>query len=248
MSTTSAFAKYVPQAWPFEYSGTMRVRRIAGGIPTDPKVAEGWIRKMLGEQSDDAIRSQVAEVMVDRGVSAEAAVEEVNANRHLNGFKRQRCANCPSAGYCTTNRHELYIEGRQLKAAIKEAASVAAAAGKLPLRSWGKTNKGLLGFISEHVCVVEDVLPLGMTEVSGISQRFVSTWRGTGIQYEEYCDNVEINFKIITDHHFTEEQWAMIFLTGGEQGIGATRSQGYGRYTVTQWEQGHPLALEANKR
>lgn len=33
------------------------------------------------------------------------------------------------------------------------------------------------------------------------------------------------------------EQWAMIWLTGEQQGIGATRSQGYGRYTVTRWEQ-----------
>lgn len=220
--TTSAFAKYVPKAYPYQYSGTLHVYRIAGGVPTDPKVAEGWIATKLGTSSESAIQAQVAEVMAERGVAAEEAVEIVNTNRHLNGFKRD------SSG--------LYIEGRQLKAAIKEAASVAAAAGKLPLRKWGMTNKGLAGFVAEHICVVEDKLPLGVTEPTGIAQRFVHTFRGTGIQYEEYCDDVDIDFTVTTDHKFDDEQWAMLWLTGEQQGIGATRSQGYGRYTVTKWE------------
>ena len=223
MSTpASAFEKYRPAAWPYRFAGTLHIDRICGGIPTDPKVAEGWLRTKLGTSDDALIQQQVAEVMAERGVTADEAVKEVNTNRHLNGFKRN------SAG--------LYIEGRQLKAALKEAASVAAAAGKLPLRSWGKTNKGLLGFVAEHVCVVEDVLPLGVTEPSGVAQRFVHTFRGTGIQYEEYVDNAKVDFTILSDHDFTDEQWAMIWLTGEQQGIGATRSQGYGRYTVTSWE------------
>lgn len=218
----SAFAKYRPLAWPNEYRGAMHVTRIAGGTPSDPKVAEGWLKTKLGAQSDALIQQQVAEVMVERGITAEEAVTEIDSLRHLNGFRR--------------DEQGLYIEGRQLKAALKEAASVAAAAGKLPLRSWGKTNKGLLGFISEHVCVVEDRLHLGVTEPSGVAQRFVHTFRGTGIQYEEYVDDAKIEFTIITDYEFSEEQWAMILLTGEQQGIGATRSQGYGRYTVTSWE------------
>ncbi len=225
MTTTqpvSAFAKYIPQAWPYRYRGTMHVDRICGGIPTDPKVAEGWLRTKLGATDEAQIQKQVAEVMAERGVTEQEAVEEVNTNRHLNGFKRDESG--------------LYIEGRQLKAAIKEAASVAVAAGKLNSRGWGKTNKGLLNFLAEHVCVVEDRLPLGVTEPTGVNQRFVSTWRGTGIQYEEYVDGPEVGFTILTDYEFTEEQWAMIWLTGSQQGIGATRSQGYGRYTVTEWK------------
>lgn len=222
MTVTSAFETYRVKAYPHTFNGTIRVHRIAGGIPTDPKVAEGWIRTKLGATNDDLVQAQVAEVMTERGISAEEAVAEVDANRHLNGFKRDESG--------------LYIEGRQLKAAIKEAASVAAAAGKLPLRKWGLTGKGLNGFIAEHICVLDDKMHLGITEPTGINQRFVHTWRGTGIQYEEYCDNVDVNFTITTDHDFTEEQWAMIWLTGEQQGIGATRSQGYGRYTLTRWE------------
>jgi hypothetical protein len=219
--TTSAFAKYATKAYPHRFAGTLLIDTVCGGIPSDPKVAEGWLKTKLGS-TDDLLRAQVAEVMVERGVTAEEAAAIVDTTKHLNGFKR--------------DEHGLYIEGRQLKAAIKEAASVAAAADKLPLKSWGKTNKGLLGFIAEHVCVIEDRLHLGVTEPTGINQRFVHTWRGSGIQYEEYVTDAKVDFTIATDHEFTPEQWAMLWLTGEQQGIGATRSQGYGRYTVTRWE------------
>jgi hypothetical protein len=219
----SAFPEFEAAAWPFEYSGTMIVDRIAGGVPSNPRVAEGWIRTKLGEQAEAAIQNQVAQTMAERGVSAEEAAKLVNDSRNLNGFKR-------------TEAGVLYIEGRQLKAAVKEAASVAGAVGKIPLKSWGQTRKGLLNFIAEHVAVVEDVLELGVSEPTGINQRFVSTFRGTGIQYEEFVDEAEINFTIRTDFEFSREHWAQIWLTGGQQGIGATRSQGYGRYTVTRWD------------
>ena len=137
----------------------------------------------------------------------------------------------------------MYIEGRQLKSAIKEAASVARSVDKLPNR-WGATNKGILGFVAEHICVVEDRLYLGVNQPTGIAQRFVPTFRGTGIQYEEYVEHCDIDFTILSDYEFSEEQWAMLWLTGQEQGIGSSRGQGFGRYTITRWEQ----ITEAPKR
>jgi hypothetical protein len=38
------------------------------------------------------------------------------------------------------------------------------------------------------------------------------------------------------DWEFTEEQWAAMWLTGEQNGLGAQRSQGNGRYTVTRWD------------
>lgn len=220
--TQSVFEKFRDKAWPWEFHGQLQVDRIAGGIPTDPRVAEGWLRTKLGDK-DDQIRELVATTMVERGVSAEEAAKIVDELKHLNGFKRDE-------------EMGLYIEGRQLKAAIKEAASVAMAAGKLASRGWGKTNKGLLSYAAEHICVMEDRLYLGVGEASGVSQRFVHTFRGSGIQYEEYCDDVTIDFTIMTDHDFSDEEWALIWLTGEQQGIGASRSQGFGRYAVTAWD------------
>lgn len=218
----SVFAKYVHKEYPYQFAGSLLVGVIAGGTPTDPKVAEGWLRTKLGVDKDDLIRSMVAEVMVERGVTADEAAEIVNTNKHLNGFKR--------------DENGLYIEGRQLKAALKEAASIAVAAGALTARGWGKTNKGLLSYLAEHVFVREDKLHLGVAEPTGIAQRFVHTFRGSGIQYEEYVEDAKIDFTVMSDHDFADKEWAAIWLRGEQNGIGASRSQGFGRYTVTRWE------------
>lgn len=220
----SVFAKFVPKAYPYNYAATLLVGRIAGGTPSDPKVAEGWLRSKLGIDKDELIREAVAELMVERGISAEEATEEVSKRKHLNGFKR--------------DDRGLYIEGRQIKAALKEAASVAANAGKIKGgRVWGETKKGLKGWFPEHVFVVEEKIYLGVTEATGISQRFVQGRFGSAIQYEEYVDEAKLEFTVTTDHKFTDEQWAMIWLTGEQQGVGACRSVGYGRYEVIRWEE-----------
>ncbi len=105
-----------------------------------------------------------------------------------------------------------------------------------PKERWGISKKGTLSFFPEHVFVQEDILPLGVMEPTGIGQRFVHTWRGSAIQYEEYVDDAVIVATIATDFEFSDEQWGLLWLTGQEQGLGASRSQGYGRYTVTGWE------------
>jgi hypothetical protein len=221
VTSVAAFAGYRAQAYPYEFAGTLHVATIAGGTPSDPKVAEGWLKSKLADP-DDLIREKVAEVMVERGITAEEAAAEVDRLRHLNGFKR--------------DDKGLYIDGRQLKAAIKEAGSIAVAARKLKKSGWGSTNKGIKSFLAEHVFVLEDRLYLGVAEPTGIAQRFIHTFRGTGIQYEEFVQDAVISFTVATDQSLTDEEWAMIWLTGEQNGIGAARSQGYGRYTVTSWE------------
>jgi hypothetical protein len=218
---TSVFASYQQKAWPIRFAGSLVIGTIAGGIPTDERVAEGWLKTKLADK-DDLIREAVAKTMVERGITAEEAAKEVDSLKHLNGFKRDELG--------------LYIEGRQLKAALKEAVSVAVASGKLQLKGWGETRKFITGYFPEHVFVLEDRLHLGVNEPTGIVQRFVHTFRGTGIQYEEYVEDAKVSFTVVTDHEFTDEQWAMIWLTGEQQGIGASRSQGFGRYEVTSWE------------
>lgn len=219
---TSAFAAHTNTAWPHRYNATITVTNLAGGVPSDPNVAKGWLGTKLADK-DDLIRDLVAQTMVERGITADEAATEVDKLKHLNGFKR--------------NEHGLYIEGRQLKAAIKEAAGVARAAEKLK-RQWGATNKGVLGFVAEHIMVVEDTLQLDVTEPSRVLQSFPKNPRTgqTGIQYTEVIDKTSFDFTIISDYKFADQEWAMLWLTGEQQGIGASRSQGFGRYEVTRWE------------
>lgn len=231
----SAFSEQLQmEAWPHRFRGTIQVTNIAGGTPENTKVAEGWIRSKMGLDSEEQIQEAVAKTMLELGISAEEAAEKVAKNRHLNRFK--------------FDEEGLYYEGRCLKAAIKEAVSVAVDAGKFTPRGLGvNSRKGALSFVAEHVFVVEDKLYLGTKEPSGITQKFVHTFRGSGIQYEEYVEDATLSFTVITDKDFSQRDWAMIWLTAQQQGIGASRSQGYGRFLMTEWERITPLkALKAS--
>lgn len=212
------FEKYRPVAYPYNFIATLRIGTIAGGTPTNEKVAEGWLRSKLGVPRDDLIREEVAKIMLERGVTAEQAAAELSDTKHLNGFRRD------SDGV-------LFIEGRQIKAAIKEAANI-----RWPKDRWGPSRKGTQSFFSEHVFVLDDKVSLGVTDCTSIAQRFVHTWRGSAIQYEETVDDAEISFRVTTDFEFSDEQWGLLWLTGEQQGIGASRSQGYGRYEIIGWE------------
>lgn len=221
------FDHFMSEAWPYRFRATLAMNTIAGGVPSDPKVAEGWLRTKL-QDHDDAIREAVATTMAERGISVTEATEIVDKQKHLNGFKR-------------TPDGALYIEGRQVKAAIKEAVNVAVAAGKIEGKGWGTTRKGSSGFVAEHVMVVEDEIVLSrdgvpITEPDAVIQRFVHTFRGNGIQYEEVCRAVELTFTVRSDWAFEERFWALLWLTGGLQGLGSSRSQGMGRYEVAEWE------------
>lgn len=221
---TSAFAKYIPRAWPIQFAGTLHIKAVAGGIPGDSKVAEAWLKTKFTDH-DDQIRAMVAETMAERGITAEEATKYVSDLKHLNGFKR--------------DEQGLYIEGRQLKAALKEAVNVCIGSGKIKTgRAWGETKKGITSYFPEHVFVLEDRLHLGVTEPSRVLQSFPKNKRTnqTGIQYTEIVEDAKVDFTIATDHKFTDEEWAMIWLTGEKQGIGASRSQGFGTYEVTRWD------------
>lgn len=240
----SVFANLHEQAWPFRYAGQLTVECLVGGTPFDEKVAEGWL-KTKWAASDDLIRDEIARVMVERNLTKEQATEQVDLNRHLTGFKADDTG--------------LFIEGRQLKAAIKEAVSCAVASGKLQGPGWGRTSKGILSYMAEHAFVIERKLYIhdetgnivqkakSADEDSpvGVMQNFVHTWRGNGIKYEQYVENAVLNFTVWSDHPFTAEQWAHIWMVGEFQGIGASRSQSYGRYAVTRWDEiGEPVTAK----
>jgi hypothetical protein len=228
--TQGVFDDWRTRSYPFKFDGTINVQTLVGGVPSDPNIARGWIESKLKEtSSDQRIQELIALTMVERNVSQTEAVQIVNDLKNLNGFKKGTENDTDHVG-------ELYVEGRQLKAALKEAVSVAVAAGKLEMTKWGNTRKWLTNYFPEHVFVLEERLYLGVNEPSGIFQQFVHTHRGSSVQYQEYAENVSFDFTVITDHDFSDKDWAMIWTTGQYQGIGASRSQGYGTYVVTKWE------------
>ncbi|HJS83813.1 MAG TPA: hypothetical protein VJ742_13385 [Nitrososphaera sp.] len=220
----STFAEWHKNVYKYRYDGHIHVGILVGGIPTDPKVAEGWLKaKLVPANDEETITQKVAETMAERGITADEAVKEVAALKTLNGFKRDGSG--------------LYIEGRQLKACIKEAANI-----RWPKARWGISAKGTKSFWAEHVFVAEDRLYLGVDEPTNVQQRFVSTWRGTGIQNEEYVENAEFDFTVLTDFDFStvkadvsSDVFADLWVTAEQNGLGASRSQGYGKFSVISW-------------
>lgn len=236
---TGVFDKYYQQAWPFEFRGRMHISAIHGGTPSSAETARAWvITKVRDTRSASEVQDLVARVQTELQVSLDAAVDKVVGEMAgMNIFKREESG-------------QLYVEGRQLKAALKEAVSVAANEGKLTTAGWGHPDnasyrKQIKGWFPEHVFVADDRLLMHrdgepVTVASRTLEKFIHTHRGDAIGYEEVCEDVDLDFRIETDHEFTEKEWSMIFLTGEKQGIGASRSQSYGQYKITAWDRVRP--------
>lgn len=240
----SVFEEMRASSYPFRYEGELFLRNILGGTPSDPNVIEGWLRTKLGLDKEVQIRDQVMKIVQERGITQDEAAAEVAKNRSLNGFLRVRCGDCPEVGnLCQVRPHQLLVSGRQLKAGLKEAANIAVASGKMPARGWGTTNKGLLSFFAEHFFVIEDELLLEaknedqVVEPTGVIQHFVHTRFGSALQYQEYVNNARLKFTVMADYYLTDEEWMFIWTTQEFNGLGASRSQGYGRHQVIQWKE-----------
>jgi hypothetical protein len=224
---TSCFADVRAEVYKYKFRAELFIHEIHGGTPTDAKKAEGWIRMNLGESTNKQVARLVEKTMAERGVdptdaeSLKALEDELVSAavdlRLLNGFKR--------------DDGELYIEGRQVKAMIKEAANI-----RWPKDRWGPSRKGTRSFFAEHVFVADDRISLGVVEPSDIEQRFVHTWRGSSIQYEEFVLDAKVGLTVITDHQFTARQWAELWVTAESNGLGASRSRGHGTFEVTAWD------------
>lgn len=225
--TESVFADYEDLNYPHRFNTEIVVATLAGGTPFDPKAIEGWIKTKMGDK-DDLIRSELAEIMAEQGMTVEEALEE-RTKRGMVGFRRD------------VETGELWFPGRNVKAGLKEATIIAANEGRLPATKWGNPTdatykKGIKAWFPEHVFVVEDRIPLGVNEPTGVATSFPRSRHGSSIQYTEYVEDAHLSFTVITDHDFGDKEWAAIWLTAENNGIGASRSQGYGTFKVVKWE------------
>lgn len=232
---TSVFEDHKYRVYKHRWQATIEIDQLVGGTPTDANKAAGWLKAKMGIDKDDIVREMAAEVMVERGITMDEAVDAVVAHEHLNGFKRftERFAGETS----DAAPGGLFVEGRQMKACVKEAANI-----QWPKERWGPTKKGTRGFFAEHLFIEEDRLPIltadgaNILEPTGIHQRFVHTFRGSGIQYEEFVENAIVKFTVLSDYEFSHEQFGTLWVTAEQNGFGASRSQGFGRFAVIGWD------------
>ena len=62
MTDAAPFAAYENKAWPYWYRAEMLVSRICGGVPSQEKTAEAWIRtKLRDTRSESEVQKLVAQ-------------------------------------------------------------------------------------------------------------------------------------------------------------------------------------------
>jgi hypothetical protein len=153
----------------------------------------------------------------------------------------------------------LYIEDRIVKAMLREVVAILYpfqapnGAGK-----WGPTNKAARGFFVERVFVNPPRIHLGVAEPTGIDL-FVGHVSGpqgprSTLNYYEYVERARIAFDIIVlNDEVKQEHWPNIWALGEEIGLGAMRSQSFGRFDTCYFgqldaAQAARLALQATVR
>jgi len=225
------------------YEVTLRFReRLYGGVPKDPKIVEAWLAKNTGF-NDGTTKAMVAQTLRERGVEAsdDMTIEEMNelvkdmADKKVNGFKADAMS--------------LYIEARQIIAAIKESTNILWAGER-----WGPTRKGPRSYVAERVYIpaskVRLLKPDGKTwytEPDGVETNLVHTTgpagRVSAFTRSEYVDGAIVKFPIKALRGQLEVQrFVDLFLHIGENGIGAARSQGKGKCDVIGWEEVEEIA------
>ena len=221
--------------WTNRYATTIHLTSITGGTPSDPKIAKAWLGTRLGgdEVRNQMLTSRLQETMAERlGTDPALTPEQVMdqaieaAAVNVNGFRR-------------TPAGELFVEGRTIKAMLRENVSIGSASGHVPNRL-GLTKKGAPSFTAEHLMVEEDVILLTrdgnpLTDADEIVQSFVHTWRGSGIDYSEVCYDVDAEFTLTSDFDLAD-LYPVIFSLAEQNGLGARRSQGSGRFVTTRFD------------
>lgn len=230
------------------YSATLRFRdRLMGGTPKNPRIIEGWLRSKAGIDQEEEIRRATLRTLLELGADVtpdmsfeelERASEALAASRQTNGFK--------------VGEQGLYLESRTVKAMLKESVNILYPYGsgkwgsrKTTDRKTGEEKdtggKGAKSFIAERVFVSPDKLYLGRAEPDGV-EMFIGHVTGpkgpqSTLTYHEYVEGAAIDLSVmVLRDEVRAEYWPEIWVHAQENGLGALRSQGFGRFDIERWE------------
>lgn len=223
------------------YRATLRFRaRVVGGTPSNPKLIEGWLRAKMGVSQEEEVKSLTLQTLRDLGLEGEmfdgdeirfdtlaAASEAIAKKSNTTMFKRDMSG--------------LYLEARAVKAMLKEAVAILyPGSGPNPHR-WGVTKKGPRSATAEWVFIIPDHISLGIAEPSGIDLSIGHINGKDGprstLDYYEYVEQATITFDVLVlQDRVPAEYWPTIWRYAQEMGLGAKRSQGFGRFDIEQWE------------
>lgn len=222
-----------------QYTATIQFRdRVVGATPSNPKLIEGWIRSKAGITREDEIRQMTVKTLVELGLISEDVLDDPEATYDSISQAAEAIAKKSQTQMFKRDEDGLYLESRVIKAMLREAVNIAYPWS--PENKWGVTRKGAKSYFVETTFVNPDHISLGVPEPSGIDL-FVGHVSGpqgprSTLGYYEYVERATLTLEVIVMHDgVKEDQWATIWSLGEEIGLGAMRSQGFGRFDVLAW-------------
>lgn len=209
--------------------------RVVGGIPTSPNLIEGWLKAHMPLVSEDE-RATLAAKTADELPQA----TEEKAQGMWTTFK--------------TDDEGPYLESRNVKAALKEAANILRSMlekGEKKAKDGDDEKKGKSRFtnlrskLAERVFVDEDKLHFldgknkKLVKVDGNEERAIHVMTAMGprnaLKRYDYIDGgrrIRFTLKVLDDGLVDEELLAVLLEYAGQNGLGADRSQGNGLFEV----------------
>ena len=206
------------------YDLTIKLARVAGGVPSDPKIVAAW-------QAAKWPKGTPPETV---HASAEKTVEQLG---ETTAKKAEKEAEAP--GWNTFLRDKdghFALSGHQVKAMLKESAAV--------LRTFLQATQpdAVSAFprarLAEKVHVAEDIIPFlpHKDEPDASPEKPIHVMTALGprdaLKKTDILHDVELRctLKVLADGEFTEPFLKTLLNFAAENGLGADRSQGMGKF------------------
>jgi hypothetical protein len=232
MTAQDLFGQAALQRWTRYRAQITFTNLVVGGIPSDRSVIASWLRSRL-DIGDQALQELIDQTVAERGIltpdEAVIAVLDSDLAPSINGFKRN-----PDTG-------ELSLEGRQVKAALKEWANSAYPGTNWPGKTKAGVRKGAMRHLAECVFVEDDLIGLGVKEPTRVEERVkhIQTPQGprSAINQVEVIHQPTCEFTLrVRDEALWADMWPTIWSTGEQIGLGADRGRSDGKFELDAWE------------
>ena len=221
------FAEFKKDDWaPFvRYQVCLHLSNIVGGTPKNSQLIDAWIgakNKELSAQEREKLANATKEELGELSNNA--------AENNCTGFRR--------------NSDGLFIEGRQIKAMLKESANIIkniVPGGRKPKGQGGGEAPGITNLkskVAERLFVLEDQISLGKKKPDAIEEKPIHVMTAMGprdsIKRCEVVNDVVIAFTLQRHRGSEVPEKTMLAILDYAQtmGLGADRSQGRGQFKV----------------
>lgn len=228
-----SFSEVQAQWNPFDlYKVTLTLDSIAGGIPKNRSIIKGWIESTNKEKTEEERQR-----LMEATLSELPDISDEKEAKSWVGFK--------------SDNDGLYVEGRQVKAMLREAANIiktvcpngtksgatpapTSKAKKKPEPAYGVRN--LKSKVADHVFVVENKIYLDRKSPDEIEERPVHAMTPQGprssLKRTDVVRDAQITFTVkrLADDAVPEETLYAALAFAQYIGLGADRSQGHGTF------------------